>query len=454
VPLPPRAHAPSALALAERLRRREISAREVMEATLAAIAAKDATLASFVELHEKCARRAAERADRALAEPGDKPLFLGVPTGIKDHEFLAWFHARAGSRAMRAVWVPFDGTTARSVKRAGLLPIGKLSTSELTILPFVETELGPPTRNPLDETCYSGGSSGGSAAAVAADLLTIAPGADGAGSIRIPASLCGLVGIKPGRGVVKNDTGLFDHDGLGAVGPIGLCVRDAAALFDVLVGRWQHTEIPAPGSFLAAAGERPTGLRIRTTTATPLAPVEPAIAAAVQRAAGALAAMGHHVDEGGPIDGTVEEFLPIMARMVANVPLFPFTEGLLQPTTRWMRRIGKEVSQADAHARFLKLQARILAWFGDADAWLLPTTACFAPKIGAYAGLEGKALFDAVVPLGAFTAAFNVSGLPAASINAGWTDDGRPLGVQLVVPTGCDHRLVSLAASLEEALAP
>ena len=444
--------APTALSLADALRNKELSAQELMAWTLATIREKNPDLQAFVEINQDRARRAAAEADRRLRAGGDLPAFLGAPTGLKDHEFLAGFHTRLGSRALKVVWTPFDGATASAVKAAGFIPIGKLATSEFLILPFVHTALGPPTRNPLDRARYAGGSSGGSASAVASAMLPVAPGSDGAGSIRIPAAFCGLVGIKPGRGTLPIRPSAADKDALTMPGPIATCVRDAAALLDVLTGRWLHVRPPAAGSFVAAADQPPRGWRVRLCLSSPLSPVDPEIAAGVHRAARALEELGHRVEPGEPIDGELEDFLPIMARVIANIPLLPFTRHLLQPTTRLMRDIGWRLPQSDAHARFLRLQQRLLAWFGDSDAWLLPTSPVFPPVVGQFAGLEGASLFSAIAPLGAFTAAFNVTGQPAITLPAGKSADGLPIGVQLVARAGLDRPLIGLAEALEEVL--
>lgn len=441
-----------ALALARRLRAREVSAVELTRASLDVIARKNPEIAAFVEMDERRALRAAEEADRRLARGGDLPLFLGIPSGIKDHEHMRWMRTRAGSRALTWVISPLDSLLARRCREGGMVLLGKLSTSELTILPFVHTDIHPPTRNPIDPRHYSGGSSGGSAAAVAAGMVPIAPGSDGAGSIRIPASFCGLVGIKPGRGVLFHEHAAVDPVEMSAIGPLAQNVRDAAALLDVLAGQPLHVDPPPPSSFLAACAERPGALKVRIGLLSPLATVDPEVEAAVRRAARALEELGHHVDEGGPIEGTLEEFLPLMARMVRGVPLPPFTERLLQPTTQWMRQRGKGTSKAEVIQRAKELARRVLAWFGDADLWVLPTSPRLPPAVGEYEGLDGEAVFRAVVPIGAFTAGFNVSGQPAVSLPAGRSANGLPIGIQLVGRPGADRQLVAVAARLEEAM--
>src|SRR5581483_6072956 len=158
--------------------------------------------------------------DKMLKRGGKLPPFLGVPTAIKDHEHVRFLHTRVGSRALSWVISPFDSKITQRCREAGFVIVGKTSCSELTILPFVDTEIGPPTRNPRSLEHYAGGSSGGAAAAVAGGMLPIAPGSDGAGSIRLPASFCGLVGVKPSRGTLFNEHRLVDVADISVIGPI------------------------------------------------------------------------------------------------------------------------------------------------------------------------------------------------------------------------------------------
>ncbi len=443
---------PTALELAARLRRREISSVELTKATFAAIAEKDGELGAFVDLDERRALAAAGAADKRLARGGKLPPFLGVPTAIKDHEHVRFLHTRVGSRALSWVISPIDSKVTQRCREGGFVIVGKTSCSELTILPFVDTELGPPTRNPHSREHYAGGSSGGAAAAVAGGLLPIAPGSDGAGSIRLPASFCGLVGVKPGRGTLFNEHPRVDVADIGVIGPLAKDVRDAAAMTDVLGGR---VELATKSSFLSATERVPAKLRVRIGLKSPLAALDPEVSAAVERAGRCLAALGHDVDEGPSLpDIGAEEFLPIMARLMANVPLPPMTSRFLQPTTRWMRDIGRGVSDAEAAARRKALERQLDVWFdaSAADAWLLPTSAVLPPKVGQFRGLDGERMFRAVVPIGAFTAGFNVSGQPAVSLPAGKSRSGLPIGVQLVCKRGDDRRLFGLAAALEPLL--
>jgi amidase len=425
------------------LRRREVSSVELVRASLDAIAARDREIAAFVDVSPRRALAAARRADARLAGGGELPPFLGVPTGIKDHEPVRFHYTRIGSRAFRWLIAPFDGHVAMACKRAGFVIVGKTSTSELTILPIVDTELHPPTRNPHDLSRYAGGSSGGAAAAVAAGMLPIAPGADGGGSIRIPAALCGLVGFKPTRGALPNPYGRLDVAGISTIGPLARTVRDSAALLDALAAR-------PDGTFARAVRGAVPRLRVRVLVEPPIeVAVDPEVAAATRAAARRLADAGHDVDDARPlVAGGLDEFLPIMARMVARVPMLPAMERSLQPVTRWMRERGRGVTRAEASDRARRMSARITDWFGDADVIVSPTVACLAPVVGSFRDLDGEGLFRAVAPLAAFTAPFNVSGQPAVSLPLSTTSRGLPIGLQLIGRAGADRLLLALSARL------
>jgi amidase len=442
----------TALELAARLRRREISSVELTRAAFAAIEERNGSIGAFVELDERRALRAAAAADARLDRGGTLPLFLGVPTAIKDHEHVRFLHTRVGSRALAWVVSPFDGKVTRRCREGGFVIVGKTSCSELTILPFVDTDLGTKTRNPCALDHYAGGSSGGAAAAVAAGLLPIAPGSDGAGSIRLPASFCGLVGVKPSRGTLFNEHPLVDVVDIGVIGPLARTVRDAAAMMDVFDGR---LDILPQGTFSSGLDRPPQRLRIRVGLVSRLTAVNPEVEAAVRRAAECLSSLGHHVEEGPPPPEIgVDEFLPIMGRLMANVPLPPLTSHLLQPATRFMREVGRRVSNREATEQRVAMQERIDAWFlsDQADVWLLPTCAVLPPKVGEFDGLDGEQTFRAVVPIGAFTAAFNVSGQPAVTLPGARAKNGLPIGVQLVGKRGHDRALLALAAALEPLL--
>lgn len=349
---------------------------------------------------------------------------------------------RLGSRAFRHVWSPVDDVSTTAVRRAGMVLTGKLATSELAILPFIDTELHPPTRNPWDLARYAGGSSGGSSAAIAAGMLPIAVASDGGGSIRIPAAFCGLVGHKPSRGLLPNPFARFEPLELAVVGPHARSVDDAAALLDVLHG-------PGLGA-LEAIALPPAPLRIRFTTRNPVVATEPAIAAAVHRAARVLESLGHHVQEGEPIQGQVDDFMPMYFFLARNM-FVPF-DGALQETTRWLRQRGEHVSLQEAMTCRSFFHELVDRWFEGVDLWISPTVAAHAPPVGTWDNESPEGRMFASAPLGAFTAPFNASGNPATTIPL-WLDGASlPAGIQLIAPRGQDLRALATARTLLEAL--
>ncbi len=427
--------AESALEIAAKLRRREVSSVELAEAALAAIE-KTRGLGAWVEVSRSRALASAKRADALLAAGVSAP-FLGVPSGIKDQESLRGHRTRLGSQAFRFLYAPLDGFTARTCRAAGFTLLGKLACSELTILPVIQS---PPTRNPHDHTRYAGGSSGGSAAAIAAGTIPIAPASDGGGSIRIPASFCGLVGVKPGRGAMPNVYGRFDALGISTIGPLARTVRDAAALMDVLAA--------SPGRFVAACDGEVPRLRVRFLARSPIVECDPEIAAAAEAVARRLEQLGHTLADAEPIIGSVDDFIPVMANLVAKVPLVFGMKRRVEPTTRWLHELGKRGSNTAALEAGRALGRRVLAWFGDTDVLVTPTVAILPPLVGSFAGLDGEGVFRAAAPIGALTAPFNVSGQPAISLPLAASKTGLPIGIQLVGRLGSDALLLALASRL------
>lgn len=440
-----------ALAQSALLRRGELSVEELTRSYLARIEALDDTVSAFVQrLPERALRRARALDGERVRDPrAPRGPLWGLPTGLKDLHLARGTFTRLGSRAFRYLWSPFDDVTAASLREAGMVLLGKLATSELAILPFVDTELHPPTRNPWDLGAYSGGSSGGSSAALAAGMMPLAPASDGAGSIRIPAAFCGLVGHKPTRGLVPNPYAPLEKLDISVIGPHARSIPDAAALLDVL-------RAPAPRghrSWLEGVRAGPTKpLRVRFTTDNPLALTEPAEAAAVHRAARALEALGHQVEERRAIEGTLEEFLPIFYYLVAN--MFVPRPSLTQPTTQWLRAQGQRVRFEDARAAREGFARRIEEVFRDTDLWLTPTVVRPPPRVGSYRDAGPEQRFREAAAYGAFTAVFNASGHPATSVPV-WPEagpSGPPPSVQLVARCGEDLTALRTAAALLEAL--
>jgi amidase len=431
----------SAVALAARIEDGTLSSRALVELFLERIARLDPQVNAMVHLRAEAARRDADRFDALRARGTRVGPFHGVPTAIKDLHFLRGAPVRLGSRAFPGLWSPFDDRVVRAVKRAGFVVLGKTATSELALLPVVEPEIHPPTRNPWDLSRSAGGSSGGSGAAIAAGLVPIAPGSDGAGSIRIPSALNGLVGVKPSRGVVPDDTGFVDPFRLTTCGPMARSVDDAAALLDVLAA----PDPERPYRFLRASREAVPRSTVGVLVDPPFGDTDPRIAAWVLRAAAALREEGHVVVERARIPGTVEEFLPVYQYLFGRIPVL--APWRLTPVVRWFRDEGRRLSRGSVAERFAALSARAASAIDGVDVVLTPTTAVTAPPVGAFRGLPPRELFQAVAPLGAFTAASNLTGAPAVSVPFGAVDR-VPVGVQLVGRPGDDGRLLALARVL------
>jgi amidase len=442
----------SALEIAERIRKREVSSEEVTRAHLERVHRLNPALTAFVRVFEGPALRAARACDRAVrrAEAADVPALFGVPTGVKDLDLVRWSVSQFGSRAFKLFFSPVDGPAAKRMRAEGMVILGKLATSELGAMPVTEPDIHPPTRNPWSLDHTSGGSSGGSGSAVAARMLPIAHASDGGGSVRIPAALCGVFGVKPSRGQLVNPYRRKGTIDISTLGPISRTVDDAAAFFDVLaLGPPAGEGAGGRNPWLAASRRAPGRLRVRFTTRSPICATDAEIAAATERSARLIADLGHEVDEGEPPSGSLEEFLPIWERQLATIPVF--AESSLQPITRWLRAAGRNRTPEQVAEVARTLAERVAAWFGDADVWITPTVACAPPRVGELKGLPPDEAFARAANLGVFTAMFNVSGQPAASVPMGTSNEGLPIGVQLAGRLGRDHVVLQLARQIEAA---
>jgi amidase len=454
-----------ATAQAELIRRKEIRPAELLEATIARIERANPSLNAVVTPMYDAARSAATR-------PLPDAPFAGVPLLLKDllaeyggapltegSDFLADFRPRE------------DSELVARLKRAGFVVAGKTNTPEFGILPTTEPRRFGPTRNPwaLDRT--PGGSSGGSAAAVAARLVPVAHANDGGGSIRIPASCCGVFGFKPSHG--RNPLGPRYGDvfgGLVSEHVVSVSVRDSARVLDATAGPepggldWGRPERP----FAAEVGADPGRLRIGFTTASPTGvPVHADCVAAVADAAALCADLGHELvaDTPLPIDGrevgrafavawsagtawTIDDW----ARRTGRTP----DAGLVEPLTWALAERGRRWTAADYFRARQDMQqaARAVArLFRDIDLWLSPVLAEPPVPLGTFeapAGDPTRALRRAGA-FSPFTFAANVTGQPAMSVPLVWNAEGLPIGVQVMARFGDEATLFRLAAQLEAA---
>ena len=456
-----------AIEQAELIRAGEVSARELVEESLRAIEALNDELNAFVTL----------AADRALAEAdaieqGDARPLAGVPIAIKD--LLAWTEGIRTTNGMAAMgdWVPpQDSATVRKLRAAGAIVVGKTNTPELGIPPVTEPHRFGPSRNPYDTSRTPGGSSGGSGAAVASGMVSLAHGNDGGGSIRIPASCCGLVGLKPSRGRVSWSPQWTEGAlGFPTDGCLSRTVRDTALALDLIAGYEPGDSflVPAPSTSFADAAERDPGrLRIGFTLETPNgAPVHPECQQATTDAVELLQGLGHEVEEASfpRDDDYVENFLKVWVGEIGEelhtCEMWlgePLDRSKLEPMTAQMAELADAQSGTDLLIAMdaLRRASRILlAYWTDHDVLITPTLAKPPIEVGALDPAEGEPPIQALVNAAdwvPFTPISNVTGQPAMSLPLHQTADGLPVGVQFVGPPAGEELLLSLAAQLEEA---
>lgn len=436
----------SGLTQARAIRERRISSEELVRGYLARIERHNPSLQAFVEVAFRRAPKWARDKDALTRKRGSLPVFHGVPIGIKDMALVRGFRARFGARSLRYLWPVLDDYSVRALRAGGFVILGKLATSEVGAMPVTEPDIHPPTRNPWNLAYSPGGSSGGSAAAVAAGLLPLAHGADGGGSVRIPAALCGLFGFKPSRGRIRNAYGRDDARLLYTCGPITRTVEDAAALLDVM-NNGQRAAV----AFHQAVLQPVRPLRVRFAEDSPFGKPHPEHVASMKRVLNLLEGMGHTVEQAPLLTGTIDDFLPLWQTLVASAPI---RRSMVQPVTGWLMDGARGRSRRSVAELHDLAEAKVKAAFGDADIWVSPTTLVPAPRIGAWRDLPPAAAFTAAAGLAGLTAPFNITGQPACSLPVGLSDQGMPIGVQLVARRDEDGALLALARTLERALGP
>ena len=460
-----------ATAQADLVRRGAVTPRELVEAAIARIEALNPQLNAVI--HPRF-----ERARRLAASP-DLPAgpFRGVPFLVKDllcYEAGEPFHM--GARPLRDAGfvAPGDTYLVEKFRAAGFVILGRTNTPELGTLPTTESDAYGPARNPWNPERSTGGSSGGSAAAVAARMVAAAHGNDGGGSIRIPASACGLVGLKPSRGRTSFGPDLGDvMGGMVAEGVVTRSVRDTAAILDAIAGYMPgdpYTAPPPARAYLQEVGAHPEALRIGVLGRAPCEAfaLHPEAVTAVEEAGRLLESLGHSVEAGHPraLDETEagQHFSVMYANALCGmVNLVGMLVGReirpedVDPLNWALAELGRacSASQYLATIEFLQGYTRRMAgwWAGGFDLLLTPTLPEPPPPLGTFTPARDNPVIAGMraSQYASFTSPFNLTGQPAVSLPLHWTADGLPVGVQLVAAYGREDLLVRVASQLEVA---
>ncbi|MDQ3628160.1 MAG: amidase [Actinomycetota bacterium] len=463
-------HLLSALDLAAAYRSGATSPTEVVDHLLARVDTHADTLGAFVTVTADRARAQALQATQRFRDgDGDRlPPLYGVPTAIKDLTMTAGVRTMFGSAVMREHVPTVSDEVVVRIEAAGLISLGKTNTPEFGSPCYTEPDVAPPARTPYDLARSAGGSSGGAAAAVAAGLVPVAHGSDGGGSIRIPASVCGLVGFKPTRGRISAAPVHGDVSGLSTHGCLATTVRDAAALLDVMAGHhpgdptWAPP-LPVGQTYLGWCDRTPAPLRIGCFSEPLISDCEldPHVRGAYEQARELLVGLGHEVVDIGPpprLRTAVPDFEVVWAVGTTGIPVPVEAEHLLRPLTRWLRERGARTSAAQYQAALVGMRQAA----ASAQVALHPYDAVLTPTLGQLPALvsglrndqDPAADFAAQKDFTPFTAAWNVTGMPAVSMPTGWSGTGLPIGTMLAGRAGEDHLLLAIAAQVEAALPP
>jgi amidase len=474
--------AQDAVGLAALVSSRQVSAQELLDAAQARLEAVNPRInAVVIPMHEQARERARQPLRGALA---------GVPFLIKDiSQDYAGVPTTAGSRALRGQVPDTHAVYTQRALDAGLVIFGKTNTPELALKGTTEPEYWGPSRNPWNLAHTTGGSSGGSAATVAAGVVPMAGANDGGGSIRIPAACCGLFGLRPSRGRISQgpQTGEV-WEGASSEGVVTRSVRDSAAMLDLLQGPSAGDPFiirPSERPYAEEVGRDPGRLRIAFCTRSPIGtPVDAECVAAIQDTARLLASLGHHVEEAEPeIDGMAlaRSYLALYFGHVAVDYARALAQGAraadFELDTRALAAIGRALPAADyvaAHRRWNEFARALGRFFGRFDLYLTPTLACPPVRIGSQGlpalqrlvlkpllalDLGGLLLKGGQVEQMArdslakvpFTQLANLTGTPAMSVPLHWSAGELPLGSHFIAPFGEEARLLRLAAQLEQA---
>ena len=446
------------------MQRGEITPAELATHYLGRIERYNESLGAFATV---TADAALERAAALEAAGRTAAPLWGIPLGDKDLARRKGVRTTFGSRLFEQFVPDESDEIVVALDDAGGVSLGKTTAPEFGLSSYTESLVAPAARTPYDLALGAGGSSGGAAVAVAAGLLPVAPGSDGGGSVRIPAAACGLVGVKPGRGLVPSGTGLLSLGGLVTPGPLARSVADAAMLLDAMVDSGPYPfAVRAPrwdgGALLNAAVRGEGRFQLGVMTTSPWDDVAdirlaPEARAALDLAIAELSAVGHGIDELGlePSPEYPPNFTTLWQAGSAGIAAEGSDLDLLEPLTRWLVERGRALSArqlAEALVALTTFERSVIRQFSSFDAVLTPSLALTPRPVGWYDKEDPERNFEQQVLYTPFTSFVNVAGLPAITLPVYESPEGIPMGVQLIGRPGGEHVLFSIGAQLERRL--
>lgn len=444
--------------LAELIRRREVSPVELIDLMLGRISTLNPKLNAYLAVTGDEARAQARAAEKAVMAGGELAPLHGVPISIKDYYHVRGVTTTMGSLTSVRSVPGEDSAVVERVRRAGAIILGKTNTSEFGLSFITENRLGDSCRNPWNTTCTSGGSSGGTAAAVAAGLGPLGIGGDFGGSVRVPAAFCGIFGLKPTHGRIPNypSTGVLEP--FADIGPLARAVRDGALLLDIIAGpdrRDPYSIRQKPAGFVEACHQEIKGLRLAWSPDLGFARVDPEVRDTAKKAALAFQSLGCSVEEVALCPG---EFLPaynlviVADHYAAYRHLLENEAGRLMPYVKSILEHGQRATAAQystALSRLRRFRMYMLDFCQGYDLLLCPTAAVPAFPIGQRPRTIDGHQVEAVWGPIPFTPAFNITGQPAASVPCGFSAQGLPVGLQIVGRWGEDATVIRAAAAFE-----
>jgi len=445
--------------LAGMIRARKLSPVELAEVILKRIKEINPKLNAYLTVLEEEAMQGAREAEKQLGTRSKLGPLHGVPISIKDLHLTKGIRTTMASLVFKDFIPDTEGTVVQRLKAAGAIIVGKTNASEFGLCGSSENKLGDACRNPWNNERTAGGSSGGAAAAMAAGISPLAQGSDGGGSIRIPASYCGLFGLKATNGRVPKDYATWGYSHITCLGPITWCVKDAALMMNVIAGPdgldYTCIRTKAPDYFKEIEGSIK---RLRIAWSPNLnysVKVDPEVKSAVEAAAKIFEQMGHQVEETAPDTGEPFETWDISVASRYYIPdgfLLEEHSDKIMDYVRLAMECGRSLSGIEVAKEWVnieRMRSAMTDFFRKYDLLLTPSTAVPAPVVGTRSREYGRNFMDwGLFP---FTCIFNLTGNPAATVPCGFSSDGLPIGLQIVGKMEDEITVLRASAAFEEA---